>query len=173
MITIPATLGHAMAVLKDLSEQNAAEHEKLGLCQLDVLAWVRKYLKQGESVTVMHKGEPVCVFGILTEEGEPRTWFLANKTYFSLGVAAVLHARRFLKSAVKRHGRIYTGSCSPHPDAERWFEVLGFKKLCEEDGVKWFVYEMTSPDNSASLKPSPSKRYGPEVAAPDPKGRCR
>jgi hypothetical protein len=171
MRVIPGEFAHALEILKDLSEQNQAEHDQLGLSQWDVLKLVKKFLDQGSAYTGFDKGAPACMLGVIQEDGESRTWFLATKAYFSIGPRAIIHARRFLRDAYKTHGKLFTGSCSPHPEAERWFDALGYRKMGEADGVKWFVYEMTEPHNSAKL-PSPSKRYGPEVAAPgSDKGR--
>ncbi|WP_045364462.1 hypothetical protein [Methyloceanibacter caenitepidi] len=151
----PTEVWHLLRILDDLSEQNRAEHEVLGLSQFSVLRNAQEFMKKGHAYTGVYNGRPVFAFGVIPDQGFHSTWFLATAEYFNrLRVQGVVHARRFLKEIVNKHGPLVTGSASPHPGVDRWFQILGFQKYDEIDGVKWFVYY------------PPRADVRPEVAAP-------
>jgi hypothetical protein len=141
MITVPAKLWHVMDVLANLSPQNVGEFDHLGLSNWEAFKRINGFMQQGEATTLLLENRPCCVFGVVWEPSDyHRTWFVATQNYWDLGLSGVRHAKRFLASAVRR-GPLITGSCSPHPDVERWFKLLGYEKIEETEGVKWFKYE--------------------------------
>lgn len=140
MRTVPAALWHVHDVLLNLSEQNFDELEALRLTKWEAFKRIRDMMENGEATAMLVNGRPVCVFGVVWEPvGYHRTWFVATQAYWDLGMTGVRHARRFLADA-SRKGPLITGSASPHPAVERWFRLLGYEKLEEKDGVKWFKY---------------------------------
>lgn len=140
MITAPATLADVKYVLDNLCEVNRAEHAALDLNSWEALKKAKDFMKHGEATTGFIDGKPAVVFGVVWEESDwHRTWFVATEAYWNAGLAAVRHAREFLKKAARK-GPLVTGSCSPHPHVDHWFRVLGFEKLEESNGVKWFKY---------------------------------
>jgi hypothetical protein len=141
VITVPAKLWHVMDVLANLSAQNVSELDQLGLSNWETFKRINQFMQTGEATTLLLEDHrPCCVFGVTWEPSDyHRTWFIATERYWQLGMAGVRHARRFLKDAARR-GPLITGSCSPHPEVERWFKLLGYEKLEETEGVKWFKY---------------------------------
>ena len=136
---VKANLAHVEYVLNHLSEQNQSELDHMMLTRWEILRRSKDFLKHGVTYTRMDDGVPSFIFGILLES-ENSTWFIATEAYFALGAAAVIHARRFLRDMNAQFGKLVTGSASQHPDIDRWFSVLGYRKLDEADGVKWFLY---------------------------------
>lgn len=128
MITItPATDTDIIEALDHLSDISKAELAAVGLDRGHTLAAARDYLRRGEAVTARADGEVVCVFGVFSNEGFNRTWFLATDTYFRLGALAVLRTRKQLKSMAKRHAPMFSITRSEHPDTMRWFMALGYQ----------------------------------------------
>lgn len=127
-------------VLEHLSAQNASELETLCLSPWEITKRIRGFVKDGGAAfTGVYEGRPVFVFGLIFEN-ENSSWFLATAEYFGLGAKAIGHARNFLREMKKRYGSFVSGSCSRHPDVDRWFKVLGYEKIGENEGVKWFRY---------------------------------
>jgi hypothetical protein len=140
VITVPATKQHVIKVMNNLSPQNAQELENLGLGLWEAFKRIKGFMQSGEATALLLGEEPCCVFGVVWDAKDyHKTWFIATEEYWKLGMVGVRHARKFLQQA-RRNGPLITGSASPHPEVERWFRLLGYEKMQEEGGVKWFKY---------------------------------
>lgn len=140
MIVRPATLGDAMFVMKNLSEQSRSERDAMGVTDWQMLKMINGWMEDQGAAAGVVGSAPVVLFGIIKSDEVTTTWFLATQEYFDLGAPAVLHARRYLKSKRKEHGPLVTVSRSNHPAVDRWFELLGYFKIGEKDGAKVYQY---------------------------------
>ena len=140
MITRAAELSDIMYVLGRLSEQNASELKAAGLNSWASLKLFKGYNDAIPAQVALIDDKPACVFGLAPSEDMMTTWFIATKAYFEHGAPAVLHAKRYLRDKSAEHGPLTTVTMSTHPDTERWFEILGYKKVMEKDGARVFCY---------------------------------
>ncbi len=90
------------------------------------------------------RGEPVAVFGAhAVSDSEYHTWFSATDKFHHIGKEAT----RFLKGLVfaktsQRPGvRLELWSAVNHPDADRWFKLLGFRPDKPSGMFARYVYE--------------------------------
>lgn len=156
------TVEHMKHVLANLSEQNRAEHELVGITREGALKLFVDHMVRGEANTGLIDGEPVVVFGVLFSDPNNFTWFIATEAYWKLGPAAIRFGRRFLKERA-HYQPLHTITCSPHPNVDRWFKLLGFEKYGEDGAFRYFKYGKDVPI-SMGAKASVAR---PEVAAPD------
>lgn len=139
MRTTSATFGDLLYVFDHLSEQNRSEHEAMGLRRWQVLKQARQWINEWKALTGWLDGKPAFIFGVIGVE-QKMTWFLGTEAYFAAGAAGVLGARKVLRKALAEHGPMYAVSQSPRSDAERWFTLLGFRKVAEEPERRVFLY---------------------------------
>ncbi len=140
MITRTATFSDIYAVWMNLSEQNMDEIEAAGLNPWTGLKMFRQFNLDNPGQVALLYGKPACVFGIIKSDKVTTTWFIATQDYFDHGMPAVLHARRYLRDRTKEHGTLTTVTLSKHPDVDRWFKLLGFKKVGGDGDAKVFEY---------------------------------
>lgn len=89
------------------------------------------------SYTMKVGNEPVAVFGA-THHGEVyHSWFMATERFNEVGKQATRFLNGFVKERVQSRpdATLEMLSAVDHPDAERWFLLLGFKKVGEKDGI--------------------------------------
>ena len=133
----PATAEDAAAILADISEITEGELLALGVPLADAPRLLVSLFAAGEVEVFCEDGKPVCLLGVRPEGLNLFvTWFLASKRFFALRAAAVLPARRVATELRKRYpaADIEAYSWSRHPQARRWFELLGFK-LVRDTGI--------------------------------------
>lgn len=122
-----ATWADIETVLANLSDQNTAEYEAVGLHGDDLRAKMCRFMLQGETECAWFDGAPQSVFCVVqTPVFGAVTWFLATKAYFAAGPRAVIAGRKQIRAARQRHGPITSFVTSAHPDVDRWLRVLGF-----------------------------------------------
>lgn len=132
----PAHVGY---ILDHLSAQNAAERDVLRLSNGELFARIVAMLDKGYSETILgDDGTPIVAFGV----AGGFTWFLSTEGAWQHGVRGFRLARERLARARERHGEPLTCiSYSPHPDAPKWFRLLGFSESpMSVDGRMVFVY---------------------------------
>jgi hypothetical protein len=137
--TTDTTISDLLHVWTHLAWQNRAEHERLGLSQIEVFAQAKDWLSKHGATTAWLDADPAFIFGVIPGD-VPVTWFLATEDFFATGASGVRQGRRFVKEAFRKHGRLTTVSSSPHPDAARWFRLLGFEKLETSLGADIYTY---------------------------------
>ena len=140
MITRAAVFSDIYAVWNDLSDQSMADFEAAGYDTWTGLRMLRQFNLDNQGQVALLQDEPACVLGVVKSEKVNSTWFIATQAYFDHGVPAVLHARRFLRDRRAEYGKLTTVTMSQHPDVDRWFGALGFKKVGEHDSAKVFEY---------------------------------
>lgn len=88
-------------------------------------------------------GEPVAVFGAhAVSDKEYHTWFTATDKFHHIGKEATrfLKGLVFAKTSQRPDCRLELWSSVNHPDADRWFKLLGFHKLEPEGAWQRYVY---------------------------------
>lgn len=128
----PTTLSDITAVLAEPSAVTARELERAKLTNWQALKLFRDNLAEGEARTVFVDGKIGFILGIAPHPVLPRRsslWFIATERYWKTGAAGIRFGRSFIESLESRYpGEYLTArSWSNHPDAERWFAVLGFQ----------------------------------------------
>mgnify|MGYP001604602563 CR=1 FL=1 len=70
------------------------------------------------------------------------TWFMATAEFETAGLGATKAVRNFLAGKMREHPDVdlYLLSASDHPDADRWFGVLGFRFVTVLGVVRAFKY---------------------------------
>lgn len=124
-------------------QRGREELERLGI---DADAAIDIYLERNRtpfSFGVFDDGVPIAFMGA-AEKGAAKyaTWFQATEAFPSAGVAATKAIKKFLKQAMRRHPDVdlYLFSASDHPDADRWFRLLGFRYVSMRGNVRVFEY---------------------------------
>jgi hypothetical protein len=146
----PATFGDLVFVVDHLSEQNAAEQALLGNTKWHTLKVARGWLD--DAVTAWWEGEPGFIFGI--HQPYQLSWFLGTQAYFDGGAKAVRAGRQFVKQMKTIHGGFASVSNSPHPDAERWFRLIGLRQGGPRDGAKVYWCGSTALSDLAKVRTS-------------------
>jgi hypothetical protein len=151
-----ATLTDAHDVSANLSDINRNELEAMYGKKnwWEALRLVKDFLVAGPADAIMADGKVVAVFGHMRHKFDRDhrvTWFLAKPEFYALGVAGVLFARRYLLTLRKNYPGIgfYTYSHSDHPDAGRWFELIGFRQSGLDSGHWVYVLPMEAERQSA------------------------
>jgi hypothetical protein len=141
----PATGWDIQFILRQLSAQNEAEREIIGLSMAEAIAHLTSLLDKGPSETTMVEGRPAAAFGIVIDDESPfhNTWFIATRAAFASGVAGLRYSRTRVAYYRKRFGKpLRSISFSPLPEAPRWFKMLGFDEETGPgvDGARVFIY---------------------------------
>jgi hypothetical protein len=136
----PATLSDLRHVVDNLSTQNQAEQEILGNTRWMTLKTAYQWLDG--AVTAWWHEDPGFIFGIRPNH---TSWFLATQQYFDGGAKAILAGRHFVRQMRTLHGGFVTLSRSPHPDADRWFRLIGLRAGTPMGDVKVWWCGSTPP----------------------------
>lgn len=111
-------------VFSHLWERGYKELDCLGLSWHDARALLTYYARTGlRSQTLFGDDRPVLVVGIARDNGEWITWFQATERFAAHAGEITRHIRR---EAAAHQGPLYIYSVCAHPQAARWFHVLGF-----------------------------------------------
>ncbi len=145
MIIRSARVKHLADVYEDLSEVTRGEIRASNELPFNLLHKMRQHLFRVGAVSraVSVGGETLF---ILSHEPHPYlrnnrvTSFIASQAFFDMGAAGVRLGRRYLATLRRDWPGVTFESHtkSPHPDAARWFTLLGF------DIVEKGVYRLTS-----------------------------
>lgn len=90
-----------------------------------------------------HNNEPVAVFGAYAGHDDCyHTWFVATDKFTVIGKQATVFLKRFIKEkTMERPGAsLELWSSVDHPEADRWFQLLGFQPLEPYDIYNRYVY---------------------------------
>jgi hypothetical protein len=141
----PTTVAHIYAIMNVLSDISRHEIEAAEYTDWLFLKECSALLdSEGAEVeTGFIDGEPVVIVGTFPHGQDPMvrtTLLLASAKFFTLGAALVREGRKYARSVFDRRPgcRFDVYTLSPHPDAVRWFRLLGFDGPIEEDGARLF-----------------------------------
>ncbi|MGN8119861.1 hypothetical protein [Labrys sp. 22185] len=128
-------------IFDDLAERTKIEIQAVGLVPDTVRAWRAEF--GADSITVNE--EPVALLGSYPENGVRYTWLLGREAFFQPCV--VRFSRRYIVSLRQQYPgvQILSLSRSQHPRTERWFKLLGFRKIhetMEPNGLIFRVFEV-------------------------------
>jgi hypothetical protein len=127
----------AYAVLSQMSEQTRSEFEVLGESPS---ALVDSVVRNGYPMYVSSAGDRLLtLFGFSDFGTYASMWTIATDAYFNLGPSGVLRTRKFLQG-IDLGKPLYLVTTAPHPEADRWFELLGFEKVRDDGTRREFLY---------------------------------
>lgn len=124
-----ASISHVMT---HLWERGAQELEILGYSRQYVAETIANMRDKGwPTMAFIVDDEPVCVCGLVLEEGGKRaaTWFQATEdfTRYQRQITRELRAHMEAAAAERAIEEIEIFSACVHPRAGRWFKALGFE----------------------------------------------
>lgn len=161
---LPAAEWHIQYILDNLSAQNLDEFNMVGMTKEGAFRLFQDFMKKGEAETGLIDGEPIVAMGVFRGSDGLRnfSWFVATDKYWKLGAAGVRFGRKYLLAKREQYDPLWTVSCSPRQDVDRWFRLLGYEKQDEEGPFRWFKYAPKHPISTAT-------RVNPrELASPTP-----
>ena len=92
-------------------------------------------------------GKPVGFMGarqieVLGDRKSYGTWFLATDEFEVAGLGVTRAIKKFLGGKIRENpdADLYLLSASDHPDADRWFGLLGFRPLAVLGVVRTFKH---------------------------------
>lgn len=110
---------------ENLWRRGHVELTRLGYTEQGGYEQFLKYGKQAvDSGIICADGVPVAVAGICPDGDGYFTFFQATEAFCD-------HVRKITKTMrehVRKHSPVYIYSVLVHPDTERWFGVIGFKR---------------------------------------------
>jgi hypothetical protein len=139
MMIRSARVKHLVEVFEDLSDVTRNELRANNRLPFNLLHEMRQMLFRVGAVTKAVSLGGDTLF-ILAHEAHPilrdtrMTTFIAAQAYFDMGPAGVRLGRRYLKTLQRDWPGVtfLSATKSPHPDAARWFTLLGFS-VVEKD----------------------------------------
>lgn len=140
------TISHIYAVVNVLSEISRWEIEQFGYTEWTFLKQCHELLDaEGVEIeTVFEDDVPIVVAGTsphVQDPGVRLVFVLAAQRFFDLGAPMVRYARRQVRRVVDQRPGIafHAYTASPHPQCDRWLNLLGFDGPVVEDGMRTFV----------------------------------
>lgn len=145
MIIRSARVKHLAEIYEDLSDVTKGEIKAMNALPFNLLQAMRQQLFRVGAVSRAVSLGGDALF-IISHEPHPYlpnvrvTSFIAAQAYFAMGAAGVRLGRRYLATLRRDWPGVTFESHtkSPHPDAARWFTLLGF------DIVERGVYRLAS-----------------------------
>ena len=130
-------------IFMHVSKVTEAEVMASGVGHQGLYDYVIRQMEAFPAIAAVYQGEPIAILGV--ERGGDNdlfTWFISAETYFELGHKSARFGRKFMKTLMKVHSgkRVLSVSSSPHPDAARWFRLMGGKQISEYEGTKVFEF---------------------------------
>lgn len=126
-------------IFDNLSDVSRAE---LAAAEMDVSAAMQECFRAlNSAITGVIDGQPAFIFWLSTHPlgGDRVTSFLASSVYFRKVVSATKLTRSILRQ-LARSGAMFAMTESPHPNAAKWFETIGFRHVETIDTLKVFEY---------------------------------
>ena len=136
-------------VYANMWPRGRAELERMGFAPEKMLDAYLERNRSPFSFGIFVDGRPVGFMGARQIEGSASggrksygTWFLATDEFEAVGRAATRAIKKFLADKMREHPDVdlYLLSASDHPDADRWFGVLGFRFVTVLGVVRAFKY---------------------------------
>jgi len=133
-----ATVGDLEAVFRNLSNRLSEEYVSAGLGTRAVQDGLTMDLKEGRAHSLVEGDEAVAIIAWHESDGVAHTVFAAKDDFFSAATV------RFCKRHVRRIQAL-TGnlpfrheSWLAHPDAVKWFRIIGFVERSRQPGNTLF-----------------------------------
>lgn len=142
--TLSLTRADVHFVAENLWERGKIEMERYGVTSLDQLVDKLMGMAQEYGYSLYADGRPVAVFGAaLANDGWYYTWFIATEDFTKIGKAATKFLRDFTRERVAERpdARLFLWSAVDHPEAARWFQVLGFVPTEQQNCFHGYVYQ--------------------------------
>lgn len=138
----PASDEDVRRVFSDLAPRTRDEAQAAGLVPNTVRAWRHKF---GADVITVDQ-DPVALFGSFPEDGVRYTWLLGREAFFQ--PTTIRFSRQHVANLRQKYPEfsIRSLSRSRHPQTERWFNLLGFRKIheaTEASGLIFRVFELS------------------------------
>lgn len=122
----------AARVLRDVSRKTLDEFEIAGIAPADA---VGEAMERGDPIYVSASDDRVLtLFGFHDYGRYISMWTVATEAFFDMGVAGVVRTRRFFRN-LGFDKPLWVITTAPHPDTDRWLEILGFE-LQRREGMK-------------------------------------
>lgn len=123
MIEAPVSAASMYYIWARMWARGQEEIFRFGLDMRNSLPVYLGYAAKGRSGVLFDGDEPVIAAGIVNEELESWTWFVATDRFHD-------HAKeitKYMRKCTREHrGVLHIYSPCVHPDTERWFRLLGF-----------------------------------------------
>ena len=134
-------------VLNGLWTRGEKEAVKAGFTSREQLMAYLLSVSGEYGYTMRTDDEPVAVFGATMSEGKYFTWFVATERFSEIGKQATRFLKGFIKERVagRPDAHLEMISAVEHPEAEKWFNLLGFFKYPEvKQGIfTRYVYDQS------------------------------
>ncbi len=121
---VPVTPKLLAGVWDDLWERGVEELRRYGISKNEALCACMEFAQRSvDSVILLADDKPVLVAGICPNDGAAFTWMQATNDFEQHSRAII----RLLRKRIRAYsGLLYLYSPLVHPDAARFFHVLGF-----------------------------------------------
>ena len=134
------------SILDNLWDRGEEEAFLFGLKNRDEMAAYLTGAAKKHGYCLKSKGVPVAAFGAERKEPDKYvTWFIATDRFTEEALGITRFLRGFIKDklASRPDAKMELVSAVGHPDAERWFNVLGFRHMPERrQGLfRTYIYE--------------------------------
>lgn len=137
-----ATVDDLSAVFGNLAQRMSSEYKAAGADTEQAKDAFLRNLKEGRGHTLLQGEEPVAIVTWEEEDGAVQTSFAAHETFFS--ASTVRFCKKHIRDIQRLCGNLPVRSCSwsDRQDVQRWFEIIGFRKI--EDGDGYRLFELSS-----------------------------
>lgn len=117
------------------------EAEAFGLEKSSIIQYLIEASKEHGFVMKVHD-EPIAVFGASRAGDHYNSWFIATNRFEEVGKAATRFLKGFVSEKITQHpdAELRMVSGVSHPDAERWFKLLGFEFINKEGPFSHYIY---------------------------------
>jgi hypothetical protein len=131
----PQDLSH---VFDHLAERISQEHAKAGETGSKAHEKLLMYLREGRGHALLDGNKTLAVITWHEEGGIAYTSFAADEEFFS--AKSVRFCKRHIQKIQQLCGNIPIRSISwsKHPDVDRWFAVIGFQKVEQDEKSSTF-----------------------------------
>lgn len=135
-------------VIKGLWKRGQKEATLFGITNKEELLEYLLACSSEYGFTLKVGEEPIAVFGAAGHDNKYNSWFVATDRFAEVGRSATLFLRGFLRDKVRNRpdAELSMFSAVEHPDAERWFSLLGFEKVDREGFMTIYKYNRKTID---------------------------
>lgn len=126
-------ISYVIEHLWDRGKQELSHHGKMSMESVMEHLAIASAHRDGYVIRIGE--EPVAVFGAMGNGQHYYSWFLATEKFAQIGKTATRLLRGFIKEKVtdRPDATLEMVSVGVHPDAARWFQIIGFNKLPPKD----------------------------------------
>jgi hypothetical protein len=133
-------------VIGHLWRRGEQEYAEWGVGRRELFDRYQQYGREAHSYCIRDE-EPIALMGAMQfGEGYYRTWFQATERFADVGKEITVLVRKFMREQVADHPGAVVDlvTATQHPDAHRWFRLLGFRPHAMEDGSRVYRYTVGS-----------------------------